>query len=193
MGSRKTALAVASLGVLLALVAGPLEAQEVERRRGFWVSVGLGAGVSSADVVADESHWGGAGYLRAGGAPDGHVVLGTEFIGWVTGQDDVYTSRGAVTLFVQYYPSATGGLFFKGGLGSAGAAVTTDLNPGKFVTSTDGFGMTLGSGYEFRLSGAASFTVNADWVLQVLDDQAGGSVSSSLFLFTVGLTFPRIG
>jgi hypothetical protein len=189
----KTTFAVASLGVLLALVASPLEAQEEERHRGFWVSVGFGAGVSSADVVANQSRWGGAGYLRAGGVPDGHVVLGTELIGWVTGQNDVYTSRGAVTLFVQYYPSTTGGLFFKGGLGSAGASVTTNLNPGKFVTSTDGFGMTLGSGYEFRLSGVASFTANVDWVLQVLDDQAGGSVSSSLLLFTVGLTFPRIG
>lgn len=189
----KTAFAVTSLAVLIALIANPLEAQEVERRRGFRVSVGLGAGVSTADAAADESRWGGAGYLRAGGVPDGHVVLGTEFIGWVTGQDDVSTSRGAVTLFVQYYPSTTGGLFFKGGLGRAGAAVTTDLNPGKFVTSTDGFGMTLGSGYEFRLSRVTSFTVNADWVLQVLDDQASGSVSSSLFLLTIGLTFPRIG
>ncbi len=189
----RTMYVIASLGVLFTLGAGPLEAQEEARRRGFWVSLGFGAGVTTADVATDQTRWGGAGYLRMGGVPDGHVVLGTEFIGWVTGQNDVYTSRGAVTLFVQYYPSTTGGLFFKGGLGSAGAAVTTDLNPGKFVTSTDGFGMTLGSGYEFRLSSVASFTVNVDWVLQVLDDEAGGSESSSLFLFTVGLTFPRIG
>ena len=192
LNCNRTTLGIASLGVLLALVVSPSEAQEEHRREGFWVSVGFGAGVTTADVATNESRWGGAGYLRAGGVPDGHVVLGTELIGWVTAQNDVYTSRGVVTLFVQYYPDKNGGLFFKGGLGRAGIAVTTNLNPGKFVTSTDGFGMTLGSGYELRLSRVASFTVNVDWALQTLDDSAGGTESSSLFLFTIGLTFPRI-
>ena len=189
----RTAYAIVSLGVLFTLGVGSSEAQEEARRSGFWVSAGFGAGVTTADVATDQTRWGGAGYLRLGGVPDGHVVLGTELLGWVTGQNDVYTSRGVITLFVQYYPSEDGGLFVKGGVGGAGRAVTTNLNPGKFVTSTDGFGMTLGSGYELRLSRVASFTVNVDWVLQALDDGAGGTDSSSLFLFTIGLTFPRIG
>jgi hypothetical protein len=54
--------------------------------------------------------------------------------------------------------------------------------------------MTLGAGHEFRLSPIASVTVNGDWVLQVIDRESGsGTESSSLFLFTVGFTFPRIG
>ena len=184
------------LGVVVAsfaLGANPLQGQEEARRAGFWISLGAGAGVSTAEPAANESHWGGAGYIRAGGVPDQQVVLGTELIGWVTGQNDVYTTRGVWTFFAQYYPSKTGGLFFKGGLGAAGLAVTTDLDPGTFVTSTDGFGMTLGTGYELRLSSVASITLNGDWVLQIIDDQAGGSVNSSLFLFTVGFTFPKIG
>ena len=189
----KLAHTIASLAVLLSLVLGSAEAQEEARRQGFWISVGVGAGVTTADVAPEVTRWGGAGFLRAGGVPDEHVVLGTELMGWVTGQDDVVTTRGVVTLFAQYYPSRTGGLFFKGGLGSAGVSVATDLNPGHLVTTAGGFGMTLGSGYEFRLSRVASLTVNADWALQVIDDSAGGTESSSLFLFTVGLTFPRIG
>ncbi len=190
----KLAHTIASLAVLLSLVLGSAEAQEEARRQGFWISVGVGAGVTTADVAPEVTRWGGAGFLRAGGVPDEHVVLGTELMGWVTGQDDVVRTRGVVTLFAQYYPSTTGGLFFKGGLGAAGVSVATDLDPGTFVTSAAGFGMTLGSGYEFRLSRVASLTINADWALQVIDDDsAGGTESSSLFLFTVGLTFPRIG
>ncbi len=147
--------AIASLAVLFSLVPGSAEAQEVQqepRRQGFWVSVGIGAGATTADVASNLSHWGGAGFLRLGGVPDEHVVLGTEMMGWVTGQNDVVTTRGVVTLFVQYYPSKTGGLFFKGGLGGAGLAVWTDLSPGTTIRSNGGFGMTLGTGYEFRLS-----------------------------------------
>lgn len=189
----KLTYVIVSLAVLLSLIPSSAEAQEEARREGFWVSVGVGAGATTADVASNLSHWGGAGYVRAGGVPDEHVVIGTEMLGWVTGQDDVVTTRGVVTLFVQYYPSRTGGLFFKGGLGGAGVAVWTDLSPGTTVRSNGGFGMTLGSGYEFRLSRVASVTVNGDWALQVIDDSSGGTDTSSLFLFTVGLTFPRIG
>jgi len=189
----KLTCTIASLAVLFSLAPGSAEAQEEARRQGFWVSVGLGAGVTTDDVAPDESHWGGAGFLRAGGVPDEHVVLGTELMGWVTDQNDVVTSRGVWTLFVQYYPSRTGGLFFKGGLGAAGVSFTTDLAPGTLVSSRGGFGMSLGSGYEFRLSRVASLTINGDWALQVIEDSAGGTDTSSLFLVTVGLTFPRIG
>jgi len=185
---------ISSLGLLALLVSvAPLHAQDEVRRRGFWVSFGFGAGVNTAEVAQTERRGGLGGYLRAGGAPSGHLVLGTEFMGWVTEREDVVTSRGNVTIFVQYYPSKTGGLFFKGGLGGSGLSVATPLNPGTLVNSTDGFGMTLGSGYEFRLSRIAAFTINADWMFQALDDQSGGTDSTSLFLFTVGFTFPRTG
>ena len=190
----KLAHTIASLAMLFSLVPSAAEAQEEARRQGFWLSVGVGAGVTTEDVASDEARWGIAGFLRAGGVPGERVVLGTELMGWATDQNDVVTTRGVVTLFVQYYPSKTGGLFFKGGLGGAGVSVATDLDPGTFVASSGGFGMTLGGGYEFRLSRVASLTVNADWALQVIDDDsAGGTESSSLFLLTVGLTFPRIG
>jgi hypothetical protein len=188
---------IASLAVLLSLIPIAAQAQEAQpepRRRGFWVSVGIGAGATTADPPSGLSHWGGAGYVRLGGVPDEHVVLGTEWMGWVTGQNDVVTSRGVWTLFVQYYPIKTGGLFFKGGLGGSGLAVWTDLSPGTAVRTNGGFGMTLGAGNEFRLSPIASVTVNGDWALQVIDRASGsGTESSSLFLFTVGFTFPRIG
>ena len=57
----------------------------------------------------------------------------------------------------------------------------------------EGFGMTLGGGYEFPLSPVASLTANFDWVFQAFDNPEIGSETSSLFLLTVGITFPRIG
>lgn len=179
----------------LALVAtsGPLAAQEVDRRHGFWISGGIGGGVNTASISDTERRWGGAGFLRAGGAPNGHVVIGTELIGWVTERDSITTSRGNITIFVQYYPSKTGGLFFKGGLGGAGLAVATPVEPGTLVTNREGFGLTLGGGYEFPVSRIVSLTANVDWVFQSLENKELGPDTSSLFLLTVGVTFPGIG
>lgn len=187
---------ISSLGlVALVVSSSTLAAQEraPDRRHGFWISGGIGGGVNTASVSADEPRGGIAGYIRAGGAPSGHVVIGTEFVGWATERDEIVTSRGNVNVFVQYYPSRTGGLFFKGGLGGAGLAVSTPLTAGTLVTSTDGFGMTFGGGYEFPISRIASITTNVDWIFQALDNQSGGAETSSLFLITIGLTFPRIG
>ena len=176
--------------------AGSLHAQDTQdaaRRAGFWISFGLGGGVNTASVSTNENRGGVAGYVRAGGAPSGHVVLGSEFIGWATEANDVTTSRGNATLFVQYYPSTTGGLFFKGGLGGAGIAVSRSITSGTLVNDAQGFGLTLGGGYEFRLSRIASFATNLDWVFQAFDDPLPGNAdTSSLFLLTIGITFPRI-
>jgi len=120
-------------------------------------------------------------------------VIGTELIGWVTERDSVTTARGNVHAFVQYYPSKTGGLFPKGGLGGSAFSVSVPLDPGTLVTSSEGFGLTLGGGYEFPLSPIASFTANIDWVFQAFDQPEVGPETSSLFLLTVGITFPRIG
>ncbi len=187
---------ILSLGLLALVVSSsPLDAQEeaADRRHGFWISGGIGGGVNTASLSINERRGGVAGYIRAGGAPSGHVVIGTELVGWATERNEIVTSRGNITIFVQYYPSTTGGLFVKGGLGGAGVAVTTSVSAGTLVESTEGFGMTLGGGYEFPISRIASITTNIDWVFQVLDDRSGGADTSSLFLFTIGLTFPRIG
>ncbi len=187
---------ISSLGLLaLVMSSSTLNAQEqsADRRHGFWISGGIGGGVNTASLTANENRGGIAGYIRAGGAPSGHVVIGSEFVGWATEQNGITTSRGNVHVFVQYYPSSTGGLFFKGGLGGAGLAVTTPVSSGTLVSSTDGFGLTFGGGYEFPISRIASITTNIDWFFQALDNQSGGADTSSLFLFTIGLTFPKIG
>jgi hypothetical protein len=180
----------------LACVPATLHAQETQdnaRRGGFWIGFGLGGGVNTASVSTNENRGGVAGYVRAGGAPSGHVVLGTELIGWATEANNVTTSRGNANVFVQYYPSTTGGLFFKGGLGGAGIAVSRSVTSGTLVNDTQGFGLTLGGGYEFRLSRIASFATNLDWVFQAFDNPVPGNAdTSSLFLLTIGITFPRI-
>jgi hypothetical protein len=185
---------ISSIGLLALVVwSAPSLAQEEDRRHGFWISGGIGGGVNTASVSDTEHRGGLAGFIRAGGAPSGHVVIGTELVGWITERDSVTTSRGNIMAIVQYYPSKTGGLFFKGGLGGAGLGVATPADPGTLVTSVDGFGMTLGGGYEFRLSRIVSLTTNVDWLFQAFDKTDLGPETSSLFLLTVGLTFPKIG
>lgn len=178
---------------VVAVMSTPASAQQQDRRHGFWIGGAIGVGINTATASDQEHHGGGAGFIRAGGAPSGHVVLGTELIGWVTERDSVTTARGNVHAFVQYYPSRTGGLFFKGGLGASGLSVSVPVDPGTLVTNTNGFGLTLGGGYEFPVSAIASLTANFDWVFQAFDNPEIGSESSSLFLLTVGITFPRIG
>jgi hypothetical protein len=118
-------------------------------RQGFWIGFGLGAGSVGADCQSctNDRTAGPSGYVRLGGAVSQHVLLGGETNGWVHTERGLDESMGFLSGVLYWYPSRTGALYLKFGLGgmSYRADDGTDV-----ITATAGAGC-IGVGYEFRV------------------------------------------
>lgn len=180
MLNRGTVLSI----VLLLAGAAAANAQPVTTapHSGFWLSGGIGVGTSDTDVGDDA---GPAGYLRLGGTLSEHFLLGGEVIGFGRDAGSADISQGNATAVLLYYPSSPGGLFAKAGVGFASVSVSQSVGGGIFTADDQGFGLTLGGGFDLRLGRNLFLTPNVDVLLQSFDDFADASV----FLFTLGIGF----
>lgn len=168
----------AALALLLALAAprsAPAQEASGGAHRGVWLGGGLGAGVD------DDGNGGGGGYFRIGGTPSPHILLGGEAIGFVREENDVTVSLGNATFVALLYPSGRG-LFAKGGVGFATAAVSVTEGDVTVSATESGFGSTIGLGYDIRIGGNLYLTPNADMLLDVIDGDA-----ALVWLFTLGI------
>lgn len=177
----------AALLVAAALLAGgaaPAAAQSDEApppRSGFWLAGGLGGGFD------EEGEAGGAGYLRLGGTPNRHWLLGFEGIGFTRDAgDDATVSHGNATFVALHYPSVTSGWFLKGGVGFATAEIEQDVDPGTLTIDDEGVGLTLGTGLDLQIGGNLFLTPGFDVLLQSFD---GLESVESAYLLTLGIGF----
>ncbi len=172
----------------LALSAAPVQGQDDHSHKGFWISFGLGGGVNVSDGIDGEQLWGGSGYLRLGGTPHPQWLLGGEVIGWGRSVDGEQLGRGNATFTVQFYPNRRAEFFVKGGIGGTSLTITSTSGNTTTITSEQGFGTTLGVGYDIRLGSNFFLTPNLDWVLQVFDAETLPS-TNSIILLTIGATW----
>ncbi len=174
--------------LLLFLSTHVVLAQDRQKHVGLWIGFGLGGGaeVAAASVIPVEGKSGKAFYVRFGATPSQRLLVGFEGIYW--GSDDL-VDRGNSSIIAQYFPSRSGGLFVKGGLG---------LSTVKLRRTTQwGLGTTLGSGIDIRLKDNLYFTPNVDLLLLIFDaDDVRAATptaeirnTNALLLFTVGLTW----
>jgi hypothetical protein len=152
------------VATLLACGSGVLHAQSIRRpniRQGFWIGFGLGSGSAGLDcsTCGDNRFSGFSGYLRLGGTWTRSVLVGLETDGWlrseagsisgdtsILGQNtDESISYGS--LIVMWYPSRTGALYLKFGLGG----MTYRADDGADVLTATAPCASLGVGYEIRL------------------------------------------
>lgn len=181
--------------LLFACVVSPLNAQggHAQIRKGFWISFGLGAG--SYDLLCEGCTYDAktdlSGTLRMGGTVSPNVLVGGETMGWThteNGVDEFASSLSGVVLF---YPSTTGGLFLKGGLGLA----MYDATDGSDDLTATGFSISGGIGYDIRVAKNFSLTpfVNALYgtsaTLKAGGTDTGVSVSQRLFQVGIAATF----
>src|SRR6266508_4232222 len=105
--------------LLAALLPSSLAAQRPQTREGFWISFGVGQGNLrwECDGCATQDHGGPTGFIRLGGTPSKKVLLGAEMNGWSLDIGAAEITALTTTFTVYWYPSATGGLFLKGGVG----------------------------------------------------------------------------
>jgi hypothetical protein len=173
---------VLCLGALPGLASAQAPAQP---HKGFWVGFGLGGGVNLSRGLDNERLASGSLYVRLGGAVNQHLLLGFEGIGWARERDNVVLSRGNATFTVLAYPCRCGGVFIKGGIGSAGISRDEHLGSEHHTVYKAGFGSTLGLGGDLKIGRNLYLTPNLDWLYQNLAD----SPKNHLFLFTLGLTW----
>lgn len=180
----------ALIGILLLLTITPvLSAQEDARppivHSGLWLSGGLGGGTTENDEggpTSDEDS-GPAGYFRMGGSVSQHILLGGEVIGMSFDRDGTDVSFANATFTLVYDPALPGGFFAKGGIGFASVMTSLDIGGGTFTTDDEGFGVTLGAGYDIRIGGNLYLTPNIDFLLQSYGDDR----DASMVLLTLGL------
>jgi hypothetical protein len=177
---------VTMVGLHLALamvLASPLSGQEPAKHRGFWIGFGLGGGWNlTRNVGVDQrTAAGGAAYLRLGGTPSQSVLLGGEIMGWGREEDGNTLSRGNANFTVMFYPSVDAGVYLKGGLG--GASISTTVEEGNTTTTVhdEGFGATVGLGWDVRLGRNFYLTPAVDFLYQRVSDS-----DNTIVLLTLG-------
>jgi len=148
------------LPVLVLLAAAPGRAQAEPGRHGFWAGAQLGYG--SLEVSSDQEPFRQQGVFamsfRLGFTPRRGLRLGAELNGWLLEAFDpndpaIGESVSQALVIAQIYPWPTRGWFLKAG---AGRAMYTNHHPLAF--DSDGWGTTVGAGFDWSVGGRISLT-----------------------------------
>ena len=173
-------LVLAALAVALA-PAAPAQGHP-QTRQGFWIGFGLGYGSLSFSCSGCSGSEGGlSGYLKLGGTLSPKLLIGGETNGWSKSQGGGTLTASNASATVYFYPSATGGLFLRGGLGFA--ALTASA--GGSSATESGVGAVFGAGYDIRVGRNMSIVpvANFNW------GNIGSGVKQNVFQLAVGLTW----
>lgn len=149
---------------------GLVEVGSTGMRWGFFVTGGLGAGREQFKF-ADEAEYSEALTkptlaIRLGGTPNRQVRLGGELFAWgneVPDTDDQiggYERFSTIMGIVQFYPAPSQGFYLKGGGGIALSSFDEVFGP---TTTENGFGWTVGAGYEIPVSRKVAIAPTVDF------------------------------
>jgi hypothetical protein len=139
-----------------------------QERKGFWGSLGLGAGsiAVSAETAASRPFQegrdgGGVGELNLGWAVNPQLLAGLELKVMAAklagGNGELVISNVSGTL--TYYPRPSSNFFVKGGAGGSFLDVTFEaLDADISIDAGKGFGFTVGAGYDVSLGRGFSLT-----------------------------------
>ncbi len=172
------------------LISSSAEAQKRQEHTFFWLSFGAGVGTNLSQGSDEAGGFGGAGYIRVGGAITQQILIGVEFLAWVrpletdTEGDPPTIQRTNPSLMVMYYPSDMGGLFLNAGM--SGAYV--DIKDGDMWVTERGSGARAGIGYDITL-GHLYITPNLDWMYQTVEPTVGAKTTHHMLLATLGITW----
>jgi len=160
------------------------------RREGFFAAIGLGGGAESFDAN-DGLGWsddkgGAVGYIKVGGTVSQSLLLGAELNGWAAQyQRQGYDrSLGSLMFIGQWYPSARGDFWLRGGLGWARDHLSIYGTSGNINSHENGTAFALGLGYDFRVAHNVSITPTLD-----LQGQRYDTHDERLISLGLGVTF----
>lgn len=154
-------------------------------RKGFWLTVGLGYGSAGfgCSGCASIREGGISGVLGLGGTINPHLQLGFESDSWLEDTQDNALSVGTGTLTARWYPSTTGGLFFKGGVGFGYRAIGSGSDD-----QHTGLGLNAGLGYDIAVSRKVALSPTLSYSRAWLGDVEGLS-NYHIDVIHVGVAF----
>jgi hypothetical protein len=175
-------VAVSILTMLLSTSASAVTKGKNTDHGGFYVGFGIGFGslgldFNNSDVTFDREG-GGAGVVFLGGALKPNLLLGLDVNAWTRKDNNVTRTISTSTACLTYYVSPK--FFIKGGLGWANANVEVEIHRGRYNYTESGFGLTLGTGMEFRLTRRFALVPSAQWSYQNFDEFKANTVSLTL-------------
>jgi hypothetical protein len=169
------------MGVALTLAAAnpaDADAQNPQTRQGFFISFGVGGGSFGCEDCGDRET-GAAALIHLGGTLSPRLLLGADISGWSksvedSGGGEARLTHANLTAALQFYPSAAGGFWLKGGIGTS--TLRAEASGGGVTISGDetGFGLTAGLGYDIRLGTNFSLTPYGSFSFGSIE---GGSVN----------------
>jgi hypothetical protein len=174
--------------------ASPARAQQKEPyREGFWIGFGLGWGSASISCseCTSNKRWGSEAItIHLGGMLNKQLLLGGELNAWSRDKSGLVETVGDMSAVLYYYPSVTGTLFLKGGVG----VVVYDANTSPKLESGGlginvGVGIDLYVGRKFSLTPYASFVTALGGNLKVGGTDTGVGVRPNLFQVGVAATW----
>lgn len=160
-----TAKSVCIILIVLFFLALGVSAEEYHVRNGFWGGIDAGAAYlkQSFDSKNEDS---GSFFLgfEGGYAINPHFLIGLELSGWLLEASDTYDpnkGKGIMQAFMitRLYPSKEYGLFVKAG----GGYVSNWSNRSDEPSRKEGWGLTLGGGYDFLLNEAIALSPFANF------------------------------
>jgi hypothetical protein len=141
---------IVALTLITALSPISLAAQRPQTRQGFWISMSGGSGNLnwSCDGCSKRDHGGATIAMRLGGSPSQNILLGAEINYLLVDLGTAEINAGYSAFTVYWYPSATGGLFVKSGVGVGTYYQRTSDTVTAHSTSA---ALLLGAGYDIRV------------------------------------------
>ena len=196
--------ALAGMALLAVVVASPVVAQaqgaSTPTRQGFTISLGLGggsAGLSCNGCDSDREN-GLSGYLRMGGTVRPNLIVGGETNGFTKTESEAGAEATAtisyVSAYAQWLPQPANGFYLKGGLGLGlvNFEVTGTISG---TMKSKGAGLTLGTGYDWRLAPNFSLTPYANYLFMAKGDakvdgtSTGEKLGANVLQLGLGVTW----
>lgn len=179
-------IAILLLGHALGAQGAPAQA-----RQGFGISFGLGGGSAgvSCDGCSSDRTGSLSGYLRLGGYVNPGLFVGGESSGWVHNESSVDETISFLTAVVQWYPQPASGFYLKAGAGFSSASADDGFDE---ITAA-GFGLTVGTGYDWRVTRNFSLTPYVNYLhtagAELKANGAGTGFDANVSILQFGLGF----
>jgi len=165
----RVAIAVATLLVSVTFASAALAAMHPNTRDGWFIGLGVGGGSAglTGNGASSDREMGSAGSLRAGYMLNPKWAIGFESNIWFKTIDGVEWTFGTYAFGVSVFPAE--GLVLRAAVGAGDAEAAFSQGSSTVTATENGFGLTAGAAYEFRIARTFALGPQVDYSLVNLD------------------------